>query len=70
MARVRKREAAKRDLIQQWVWYAENASIEVADRFLHASDKTLNLLSTQPQSGVPLFVRKSELQSMRPISRR
>jgi toxin ParE1/3/4 len=65
MARVLKREAAKRDLIQQWVWYAENASIEIADRFLQASDKTLNLLSTQPQSGIPLFVRKIELQNMR-----
>jgi plasmid stabilization system protein ParE len=41
MARVRKREAAKRDLIHQWVWYAENASIEVADRFLEAADSTL-----------------------------
>ena len=28
-----KRQTAKRDLIAQWV-YAENASIEVADRFL------------------------------------
>jgi plasmid stabilization system protein ParE len=43
MARVLKREAAKRDLIHQWVWYAENASIEVADRFLKAADKTLKL---------------------------
>jgi len=46
MARVLKREAAKRDLIAQWVWYAENASTEVADRFLRAVDSTLNLLST------------------------
>ena len=34
MARVRKRQAAKRDLIAQWVWYAENADLETADRFL------------------------------------
>jgi plasmid stabilization system protein ParE len=38
MARVLKREAAERDLIRQWVWYAENASVEVADRFLSAAD--------------------------------
>jgi plasmid stabilization system protein ParE len=50
MARVLKRAAARRDLIQQWVWYAENASIEVADRFLRAADKTLDLFSTQPES--------------------
>ena len=34
MGRVHKREAAKRDLVDQWVWYAENASVEIADRFL------------------------------------
>jgi plasmid stabilization system protein ParE len=37
MARVLKREAAKRDLIIQWVWYAETATVEVADRFLAAA---------------------------------
>jgi hypothetical protein len=42
MARVLKREGAQRDLIHQWIWYAENASIEVADRFLVAADNTLN----------------------------
>lgn len=70
MARVVKREAAKRDLIHQWVWYAENASIEVADRFLKAADDTLKMLSTRPESGAPLFVRKPELQGMRrfPVS--
>ena len=70
MARVLKRAAARRDLIQQWVWYAENASIEVADRFLRAADKTLDLLSTQPESGAAFFARKPELQNMRqfPVS--
>jgi toxin ParE1/3/4 len=70
MARVLKREAAKRDLIQQWIWYAENANIEVADRFLTAADSTLNLLSTQPESGAVFFVPKPELQGMRrfPVS--
>jgi toxin ParE1/3/4 len=67
MARVLKREAAKRDLISQWVWYAENASTEVADRFLRAADSTLNLLSTQPESGSPFLVRKPELQGMRRV---
>jgi toxin ParE1/3/4 len=70
MARVLKREAAKRDLIAQWVWYAETASIEVADRFLVATDTTLNLLATQPESGSLFFVCKTELQGMRrfPVS--
>jgi toxin ParE1/3/4 len=70
MARVLKREAAKRDLVAQWVWYAENATIEVADRFLQASDNTLTLLATQPDSGSAFFVTKPELQGMRrfPVS--
>ena len=65
-----KREAARRDLVQQWVWYAGNAGIEVADRFLQATDKTLDLLSTQPESGAAFFVRTPELQNMRryPVS--
>jgi toxin ParE1/3/4 len=65
VARILKREAAKRDLIAQWVWFAENASVEVADRFLDAAGKTLELLSTQPEMGVPVFVRKPEIQGMR-----
>ena len=70
MARVWKHETAKRDLIQQWVWYAENAGIDVADRFLRAADETLQLLATQPESGAALFVRQPELQNMRrfPVS--
>jgi len=70
MARILKREAAKRDLIAQWVWYAENAGIEVADRFLIAADSTLNLLSNQPGIGSPFFVRNPQLQGVRrfPVS--
>jgi plasmid stabilization system protein ParE len=57
MARVLKREAAKRDLIAQWVWYADTASI-------------LDLLFTQPVGGTPFWVEKTDLQGMRrfPVS--
>ncbi len=70
MARVLKREAAKRDVVSQWVWYAENASIEVSDRFLQAAEETLSLLATHPENGRTIFVRKPELQGMRrfPVS--
>src|SRR5258708_24763930 len=67
MARVLKREAAKRDFIDLWVWYADNASIDVADRFLAAADNTLHLLSTQPESGALFFVHKRELRGMRRV---
>lgn len=70
MARILKREAAKRDLIVQWVWYAENANIEIADRFLIAVDKTLSLVAKQPAIGGGLFVRDTRLNGIRrfPIS--
>jgi toxin ParE1/3/4 len=70
VARVLKREAAKRDLIAQWVWYAENAGIEVADRFLAAVDSTAATLARQPEIGIPLPLKKAALQGVRrfPIS--
>lgn len=70
MARVLKREAARRDLIAQWLWYAGNASIEVADRFFAAVDDTLNLISTQPEIGRACSFRTQDLQRIRrfPVS--
>jgi len=65
MAYVRRREAARRDLVAQWVWYAENAGIERADQFLRVVESTLGLLATQPECGTLFFVRKPELQGMR-----
>ena len=65
MVRVRKREAAKRDLIAQWVWYAENAGIEIAERFLAAAESTTVILAGQPESGNPVLVARPELQGMR-----
>jgi len=65
MPRVLKRKAAKRDLIVQWLWYAENPSVELADRFPAAVDNTLNVLSAQPEIGVLFFLRNAELQGMR-----
>lgn len=70
MARVLKREAARRDLIAQWVWYAENAGIEVADRFLAAVESTATTLARQPEIGIPLPLKKAALRGMRrfPVS--
>jgi len=65
MARILKREPAKRDLIAQWVWYGENASIETADRFLAAAEATLAMLVTQPQGGLRTFFMNPELHGMR-----
>ena len=70
MARVFKREAARRDLVAQWVWYSENGSVEVADRFLLAVDQTLSVLASQPESGSVVLLRSPELRGLRraPVS--
>jgi toxin ParE1/3/4 len=63
--RVLKRRAAKRDLTAQWVWYAENASVEIAERFIAAAEQAIDLLCVQPESGIPVIVRKAELRGVR-----
>ncbi|HQH28153.1 MAG TPA: type II toxin-antitoxin system RelE/ParE family toxin [Oligoflexia bacterium] len=65
MSCVKKREAAKRDLVEQFVWYAENAGLEVADRFLVAADNSLVHLSEMPEMGSPVFVSRQELAGIR-----
>jgi len=47
MPRVLKREAAERDLVQQWVWYAETASVEVAVSSGNISEVTARELRRQ-----------------------
>ena len=45
MARVIKRVAAKRDLTDHFVFLGENASVEVARRFLHACNVSFQALA-------------------------
>jgi toxin ParE1/3/4 len=70
MARVRKREAARRDPILQRVWYLENANRQVADRFWRAVSDTLKMLAAEPLSGNPVFSGDPRLRGMRrfPVS--
>ena len=70
MPRVLKRVSTELDLITQWIWYSENGSVELADRFLRAADQTFHLLATQPESGSRFDVGKVELQGLRrfPVS--
>jgi toxin ParE1/3/4 len=65
MAVVRIREAARRDITAQWVWYAENAGIETAERFLDAVEATARMLSGQPESGIRTAVANRQLGDMR-----
>jgi toxin ParE1/3/4 len=62
---VRKRETAKRDLIAQWLWYAETSSIKTADRFLEAANATLKFLARHPEGGARCGFRTPRLRKVR-----
>jgi toxin ParE1/3/4 len=47
------RPRARLDLLDQFVYLAEQASVEVAERYFAAVGETCALLVTQPQSGAP-----------------
>jgi len=64
MSRVLRREAARRDLIEQFLWYAQNASVDVADRFLSSAERTLKRLAMAPASGALAAVTRQELTGL------
>jgi toxin ParE1/3/4 len=62
---VTKRATAKRDLVEHFVYLAENVSVDVADRFLANAEASFNVLSQQPLMGAPLTVLHPDLTGMR-----
>jgi toxin ParE1/3/4 len=56
MPRVFKRAAARRDLVQHYVYLAENAGDAVADRFLECAESSFAALSEHPEMGAALGV--------------
>ena len=65
MSRVLKREQARRDLTQQWVWYAENSGVETADRFLAEAEDSFLFLANRPRAGALVFRKRAELRDLR-----
>jgi toxin ParE1/3/4 len=65
MARVLKREAAKRDLIRHFVYLAETASLEVARRFKEAVRTTFSKLAETRGMGTPGKVRHGRYADVR-----
>jgi len=65
MPRVYKRAAARRDLVEHYVYLAENAGEDTADRFLRQADATFTLLLEQPEIGVALTLRAPQLAGLR-----
>lgn len=57
--------AAKADLVDHFVYLAEEASEAVADRFLERAQESFALLSAQPMVGAPLSLRSPALAGMR-----
>jgi toxin ParE1/3/4 len=52
-------------LIAQWLWYAETAGIETADRFLEAANATLSFLGRHPEGGTRCGFRNPRLRKLR-----
>ena len=54
MKAVSKREAARRDLVELFVYLAENAGLDMADRLLANAESRFADLARQPMMGTPL----------------
>jgi len=65
MPKVHQREAARRDLVEHFVYLAENAGFDTAERFLVNAEFSFNDLSRQPLIGAPLTLKHEELAGMR-----
>jgi toxin ParE1/3/4 len=61
MARVLKRVAAKRDLTDHFVFLGENASVDVARRFLDAANVSFHALAKMRELGAPKELSESAL---------
>jgi toxin ParE1/3/4 len=64
-ASVSKRARARRDLVEHYVYLAEQAGVETADRFLSQADKSFRDLSRHPEMGPVLSLRDPRLAGLR-----
>jgi toxin ParE1/3/4 len=65
VALIHKRASAKRDLVEHYVYLAENAGMDIAERFLTNADKSFGDLSNHPEIGAPLALRSPKLAGLR-----
>lgn len=65
MPKVYQHEQAKRDLIEHFVYLADNAGLDVAERFLTNLEADFNELASCPLMGSPLTLRNPKLAGMR-----
>ena len=65
MKAVSKREAARRDLVELFVYLAETAGLDMADRLLANAESRFADLARQPMMGRPLTLTRPELANIR-----
>jgi toxin ParE1/3/4 len=65
MPKVYQRALARRDLLEHFVYLAEHASVDAAERFIAAAETTFSAISHQPLMGAPLALAHPDLAGMR-----
>ena len=65
MPKVYQRAPARRDLVEHFVYLAENAGLDTAERFLTNAQASFSDLAGQPMIGAALTPRHSELAGIR-----
>ena len=65
MPAVYQRAAARRDPVEQFVYLAEQAGLDTAERFLTNAEASFNDLARQPMIGAPLTLRHPNLAGIR-----
>src|SRR5947208_2058919 len=65
MPKIHIRASARADLVDYYVYLAQEAGLEVADRFLTVAEDSFAKLMLHPALGVPLQLRNPELIGMR-----
>lgn len=65
MAKIYQRLVARRDLVEHFIYLAENAGINIADQFLKNTEASFNALASQPMMGTPLITHHPDLAGLR-----
>ena len=59
------RAGARRDLVEHFVYLADNVGLDTAERFLANAEASFNDLAEQPMMGAPLTLQHPALANMR-----
>jgi toxin ParE1/3/4 len=65
MSKIYQRATARRDLVEHFVYLAESAGLDTAERFLANAEASFNDLAGQPMMGAPLNLQNPLLAGLR-----